>query len=203
VHVHDLVLSAKSVANGIIDPALGPAFDFERELAEARASYARLAADLELPPEPLGPRSTDSRSWWGFTGGTVAAARTDSGAGVGWSGAIGWGSTGRYPEGLFFHLEVSHVDYEDQDGVERGLSRFIIGGAAEGRHYRGGGGLAYSFGDGDIWASGLQLYAAIGSFTDHGEISLQGAVYAWFGERDDAFDFDLEADVRLVAGIRF
>jgi hypothetical protein len=203
VHVHDVLFGTTSVANGIIDPTAGPAFDFEGELAEAQVSYERLAADLTLPPEPLGPRYADTRLWWGFAGGAVAAARTDSGAGVGWSGAFGWGSTGQYPDGLLGHLEISHVDYEDEDGIESGLSRFIIGGAAEGRHYRGGGGLAYSFGDGDIWSSGLQLYSAVGSFSGHGEISLQGAVYAWFGERDDEFDFDVEADVRLVAGLRF
>ncbi len=100
-------------------------------------------------------------------------------------------------------VEVSRVEYENSDGDRRELHRVTVGGGGGFGPVVVGGGLAWSFGPGDIWATGPQLTIGVGAFNAHTELYLVASGYAWFGERDDEFDFDVEADVRLVAGIRF
>ena len=70
-------------------------------------------------------------------------------------------------------------------------------------HQRVGGGLAFSFGEGDMWSMAPHALYGIGHFGERAEIYIGGSAYLWLGERDDAFDADVEADVRLVVGLRF
>ncbi len=138
-------------------------------------------------------------------GGVVASARTDLGTGTGWTAVIGGGGEGGIPFGpVYLRSEVSAIEYDD-NGTRREITKVTVGAATlvfvEG--YLLSGGMGLSLGDGDTWALGPHLMVGTGFFGRHAELYLAASGYAWIGERDDEFDFDLEADVRLAAGIRF
>ena len=142
-------------------------------------------------------------SYWGLSGGMLGSARTDSGTGRGWTAVVGGGEQGGYSFSNFFgQIEVSHVTY-DEDEKHREMTRVVFGGWGLSRWHRLGGGPALSFGEGDIWAIGPQVLYGVGFFGRRAEPYLMTSAYAWFGERDDEFDLDVEADIRFAAGVRF
>jgi len=199
----EIVFGERAPVRAIVRTDGEPVFDYAKELAGV----------TDVRRELLGPswRGPVGDSWWGGTGqrgrwhlaaGPLASARTDLGTGTGWTGILAGGGADDFLD-LHMQVEVSRVDYENSDGVRRELHRVAIGGGGGFGPVTLGGGLAFSFGPGDIWATGPQVSIGIGFFRGHAQVYLAGSGYAWIGERDDKFDFDLEGDVRLAAGIRF
>ncbi len=107
--------------------------------------------------------------------------------------------------GVSFLGELSRLKQEDDTHT----TRFVLGvdfldpslGGDVSANY--GGGYALSFGDNGLWAGGMQFHAGVGPRWEKAEIILAASVFFWLGERNDEFDVDAEADVRLTAGIRF
>jgi hypothetical protein len=199
-HLNELLFGERAPVRAVFRGAREPLFNYARELAGV--TDARIEASVDAPAvrEPdIWLDGSGSGGYWKLSGGPLASARTDLGTGTGWTGIIGGGGF------LDMHMlvEVSRVEYENSDGDRRELHRATVGGAGRLGPVVVGGGLAWSFGPGDIWATGPQLTIGVGASNAHTELYLVAAGYAWFGERDDEFDFDVEADVRLVAGIRF
>jgi len=199
----EIVFGERAPVRAIVKTDGEPIFDYAKELAGV----------TDVRRELLGPswRGPGGDGWWGGTGqhgrlnlaaGPLASARTDLGTGTGWTGILAGGGAGDFLD-LHMRVEVSRVEYENSDGVRRELHRVAVGGGGGFGPVVLGGGLAFSFGPGDIWATGPQVSIGIGFFRGHAQVYLAGSGYAWIGEREDEFDFDLEGDVRLAAGIRF
>ncbi len=191
-----------------------PVFDYTKELAGVTDVRREFLGSSQRDPDsdrrsastdkrsPEGDRwstSTGQRGHLRLSGGPLASARTDLGTGTGWTGVLGGGGF----LDLYMQVEVSRVKYENSDGVRRELHRAAVGGGGRFGPVVLGGGLAFSFGPGDIWATGPRVTCGVGFFGRRAELYLAASGYAWIGERDDEFDFDLEGDVRLAAGIRF
>jgi hypothetical protein len=200
----ELLFGEMGPVRAVVSEAAGPLFDYEGEVAEAKDGYGRVLDEFGLEGPPRGREGGQGyRPYWNLTGGAIGSARTDSGTGRGWTVAVGGGERDAPILGdYFFEVQVSHIEYEE-DVLHPEMSRVVLEGGLSPGWCRVGGGFALSFGQGDIWAAGPELLCGVGYFGRRAEIGLVGSVYAWFGERDDEFDIDAEADLRLTAGLRF
>jgi len=193
----EIAFGERAPVRAVVKSEGKPVFDYAEELASV----------TDVREELLGPSWRAQSYYWSgdhgcLAGGGVAAARTDLGTGTGWTGILTVGGATDLLD-LHMRVEVSRVEYENSDGVRRELHRATVGGGGGFGPVVLGGGLAFSFGPGDIWATGPHVSIGVGCFRRRGELCLTGSAYAWFGERDDNFDFDVEGDVRLAAGIRW
>lgn len=201
--LNELIFGERGPVRAVVEGDGKPRFDYARELAGVVDARGEILAGSPPGREPdRFVRSDGGGGYWKLSGGPLASARTDLGTGTGWTGVLGGGG-GDESLGLGVQVEVSRVEYENSDGVRQELHRATVGAGGRFGPAVLGGGLAFSFGPGDIWATGPQLTCGIGVFGRHAELYLAASGYVWIGERDDEFDLDLEGDVRLVAGFRF
>jgi hypothetical protein len=150
----------------------------------------------------------------GFAGGAVRSARTEDGAGSGWTALVnlGLGSLDpppATPKGerswrtfreLVMQYELSRSEFADT-GAE--VWRFSLGPLL---HERGGVLMlhwgVYWDGEGG-WGLGPRIGCGLRAFNRRVEAALLATAYAWLGERDDGFDVGAEADLQFCLGLRF
>jgi hypothetical protein len=195
--LNELTFGERGPVRAVVAGEVKPLFDYEAELAKAIAEHHDFYEERRMEAKKGGHPFGD---FMGYSGAVVASARTDSGTGLGWEVSLTGGDRGGP---FFWEFAVSRVEHE-KDSPPRDLMRIIVsaGDSAAGWQ-RVGAGVALSFGEGDIWGIGPRALYDVGFFGRRVEFYLRGSVYLWLGERDDAFDADVEADARIVVGLRF
>ncbi len=207
-HLNELVFGEKGAVRAVVAGEVKPLFDYEAEVAEARSDHDGLLE--ELGADRIAGTRMEVSSWV-LSGGVLGSARTDSGTGEGWTAVVGADGSFVFPE-LFGQTEFSHVQIEishvtyDEDGVQSDMTRVAFSGFSGGnssRWHRLGGGLALSFEEGGFFSVGPQVLYGVGFFGRHAELYLGASAYLWLYERDGETTVDVEADIRLAAGLRF
>lgn len=205
VRLNEFVFGEGARVRAVVRAGAEPLFDYARELAVARIDHERILDEFgreQISRDRAETFSSDWETFWNVSGGVIGSVRNDSGTGQGWTAVVGGGDWDGSGFDMFWQVEVSHIAY-DEDAAHPEVTRIVFsGGETEGPE-RFGVGLGTSFGEGDIWAMGPQLFYGVGLFRRRAELYLAISGYVWFGERDDEFDVDAEADIRIVAGLRF
>jgi hypothetical protein len=205
VRLNELVFGERGRVRAVVRAGAEPLFHYARELAEARLAHERILDEFgreEISRARDTALSSDEGTFWKISGGVVGSVRSDSGTGEGWTVVVSTGEGSSPDFDTFWQVEVSHLAYDD-DPAHPELTRIVYTHMETCGTLRFGVGVGTSFGEGDIWAMGPQLFYGIGLFRRRAQVYLAASGYVWFGDRDDEFDADAEADLRLVVGLRF